>query len=87
MPKKKSKKQAQGKLQGFVKWFDYKKGYGFISIEEQDDVFVHFSNIIMNGFKKLDMGDLVEFELKNNSDKDSRPEAINVKVLVKDKRY
>ena len=48
---------------GFVKWFDAKKGFGFISVEGQEDVFVHFSNVDMDGFKKLDMGDEVEFEL------------------------
>ncbi|NVM35413.1 MAG: cold shock domain-containing protein [Candidatus Lokiarchaeota archaeon] len=49
---------------GIVKWFNAKKGYGFISVGDQDDVFVHFSNGTMDGFKKLDMGDEVEFELK-----------------------
>ena len=70
---------------GFVKWFDVKKGYGFISQDDSDeDVFVHFSNIDMEGFKKLDTGDIVDFELK---DSDEGPEALNVKVTVKDKRY
>ena len=53
--------------------------------EGQEDIFVHFSNISMDGFKKLDMGDRVEFEIKE--DKGKGPEALNVKVLVKDRRY
>ncbi len=45
-----------------------KKGFGFISVDDQEDTFVHFSNIEMEGFKKLDQGDLVEFELKEDSE-------------------
>jgi CspA family cold shock protein len=71
---------------GYVKWFDNKKGYGFISVEDQEDVFVHFSNIEMEGFKKLDMGDEVEFEI-NDSNDGKGPEALNVKVISKDRRY
>ena len=77
MPKKKK---------GFVKWFDAKKGYGFISVEGQEDVFVHFSNVDMDGFKKLDMGDEVEFEI-NDSNKGKGPEALKVKIVSKDRRY
>jgi len=71
---------------GFVKWFDYRKGYGFITTEDQEDVFVHFSNIEMEGFKKLDMGDQVEFDLEESKN-GKGPEALNVKVVLKDKRY
>jgi CspA family cold shock protein len=72
---------------GFCKWFDAKKGYGFITIEEQDEeVFVHFSNIDMEGFKKLDQGDQVEFNLKE-SEEGKGPEALNVKITMKDRRY
>ena len=74
------------KKKGFVKWFDNKKGYGFISVDDQD-VFIHFSNILQEGFKKLDMGDKVEFDLKLDSEKGKGPEALNVKVIVKDRRY
>jgi CspA family cold shock protein len=74
------------RITGFVKWFDYKKGYGFINVADRDDVFIHFSNIDMEGFKKLDEGDEVEFEIKE-SEKGKGPEALNVKILVKDKRY
>ena len=71
---------------GFVKWFDAKKGYVFISVADQDNVFVHFSNVNMDGFKKLDIGDEVEFELKKSND-GKGPEALNVKIVSKDRRY
>ncbi len=48
---------------GTVKWFNRTKGYGFISREGGDDVFVHFSAIAMDGFKTLDEGDQVQFEV------------------------
>ncbi|MFW5992127.1 MAG: cold shock domain-containing protein [Halanaerobiaceae bacterium] len=48
---------------GTVKWFDGKKGYGFIEREDGDDVFVHFSAINMDGFKDLEEGQEVEFEI------------------------
>lgn len=74
------------KKTGFVKWFDNRKGYGFITTDEEEDVFVHFSNIQMEGFKKLDIGDQVEFELQDSKD-GKGPEALNVKVMLKDRRY
>lgn len=49
--------------QGTVKWFNPDKGYGFISREDGDDLFVHFSEIQMDGFKTLDEGQAVEFEI------------------------
>jgi cold shock protein len=48
---------------GRVKWFNEKKGFGFISKDDGDDVFVHFSAIKRDGFKSLDEGDEVEFEV------------------------
>ena len=49
---------------GKVKWFDHKKGYGFISAENADgDIFVHFSSINGDGFRSLTEGDDVQFEL------------------------
>jgi CspA family cold shock protein len=48
---------------GRVKWFNEKKGYGFISREDGNDVFVHFSAIKRDGFKSLYEGDEVEFEV------------------------
>ena len=48
--------------QGTVKWFNAKKGYGFISDADGNDVFVHFSALDMDGFKELKDGEKVEFE-------------------------
>jgi len=76
-------------VKGYVKWFSNKKGYGFITIDsedEQDDIFVHFSNINMDGFRKLEQGDQVEFEI-NDSKEGKGPEALNVRVISKDRRY
>ncbi len=49
--------------QGTVKWFNAEKGYGFIAIDGGEDVFVHYSAIDMEGYKSLDEGDRVEFEV------------------------
>jgi len=49
--------------EGVVKWFNPDKGYGFISREDGDDLFVHFSEIQMEGFKSLDEGQPVAFEV------------------------
>ncbi|OGX29959.1 MAG: cold-shock protein, partial [Omnitrophica WOR_2 bacterium RIFCSPHIGHO2_01_FULL_48_9] len=51
---------------GKVKWFNAKKGYGFISSETGEDVFVHFSAIQGGGFKNLDEGQEVEFEVEKD---------------------
>lgn len=48
---------------GKVKWFDEKKGYGFIITPSLEEYFFHFSGILMKGFKKLDAGDPVTFDL------------------------
>jgi len=50
-------------MNGTVKWFNADKGYGFIEREDGDDVFVHFSAIEEDGFKTLDEGQNVEFEV------------------------
>ncbi|MCP4673652.1 MAG: cold-shock protein [Desulfobacula sp.] len=52
--------------QGTIKWFNSKKGFGFIEQESGDDVFVHFSAIEMSGFKTLAEGERVEFEVEEN---------------------
>ena len=50
-------------MQGKVKWFNKEKGFGFIEREEGNDVFVHFSAIQQDGFKTLQEGETVEFEI------------------------
>jgi len=52
--------------EGTIKWFNSKKGFGFIEQESGDDVFVHFSSIEMSGFKTLAEGERVEFEVEEN---------------------
>lgn len=52
--------------QGIVKWFNEKRGYGFIEKEDGGDVFVHYSEINMDGFKTLSEGNQVEFEVKED---------------------
>lgn len=64
--------------QGTVKWFDAKKGFGFITDEEGNDVFCHFSAIQSDGYRALDEGDSVEFEI---SDGAKGPQAANVVKL------
>ncbi len=49
---------------GTVKWFNSEKGYGFIAQAEGDDVFVHHSAIVMNGYRNLEEGQPVEFDVK-----------------------
>ncbi len=61
--------------QGTVKWFNAKKGYGFITDENGEEVFVHFSALNMEGFKELKDGEKVEYEVV---DGDKGPQAANV---------
>jgi len=71
-------KEIKCMAEGTVKWFSEKKGYGFISQDDGNDVFVHYSSIAMSGFKKLAEGDRVSFEV----DEDNRgPKAKNVQKL------
>ena len=65
-------------MEGTVKWFNAKKGFGFISDEEGNDVFVHFSALQMDGFKVLDEGDKVSFAVING---EKGPQAANVVKL------
>ena len=63
---------------GTVKWFDAKKGFGFISTQSGPDVFVHHSAIIMEGYKNLAEGDSVEFEVTQGA---KGPQAVDVKIV------
>ncbi len=63
---------------GTVKWFNEKKGYGFITTEDGQDLFVHYSSIDMPGFKILTEGDNVSFDVEES---DRGPQAKNVKKL------
>ena len=63
---------------GIVKWFNAKKGYGFISDEEGNDVFVHFSALQMDGYKVLEEGQKVEFDVTDGA---RGPQASNVVVV------
>ncbi|MBE8950025.1 MAG: cold-shock protein [Quinella sp. 2Q5] len=63
---------------GKVKWFSAEKGYGFIAREEGDDVFVHFSAIQSDGYKTLDEGQEVSFDIIEG---ERGPQAANVKKL------
>ncbi|AFG35249.1 cold-shock DNA-binding protein family [Fervidobacterium changbaicum] len=64
-------------MKGTVKWFDAKKGYGFITKEDGEDIFVHFSAIQVDGFKTLKEGDKVEFDVQNGA---KGPQAANVRL-------
>lgn len=64
--------------QGAVKWFNAEKGFGFIEVEGENDVFVHFSAINQEGYKSLDEGQSVEFEVVEG---DRGPQAANVVKL------
>ena len=55
---------------GTVKWFDTKKGYGFIELEGSEDIFVHFSAITEEGYKSLRDGQAVEFDVESEGGKD-----------------
>ena len=63
---------------GTVKWFNDKKGFGFISVEDGEDIFVHHTSIESDGFRTLEEGDTVEFEIVQG-DKGNKAE--NVKKI------
>ncbi|MBF0705643.1 MULTISPECIES: cold shock domain-containing protein [Bacillales] len=65
-------------MQGKVKWFNNEKGFGFIEREDGDDVFVHFSAISGEGFKSLEEGQTVEFEIVDGA---RGPQAANVEKV------
>ena len=65
-------------MKGTVKWFNDQKGYGFISDEEGNDVFVHYSGLDMEGFKTVKEGQAVEFDVVDGA---KGPQAANVSAL------
>lgn len=67
-------------MQGTTKWFDAKKGYGFITDTDGKDIFVHHSNITMDKFRYLNEDDIVNFELGEG--KNGREQAVNVTPIL-----
>ena len=65
-------------MTGKVKWFDSKKGYGFITGENGKEIFVHFSGIVTDGFKSLNEGQAVEFEVGSGA---KAEQAVKVTVI------
>ena len=65
-------------MKGTVKWFNSQKGYGFVSDETGNDVFLHYTGLNMNGFKTIDEGQEVEFDVVEGS---KGPQATNVTKL------
>lgn len=63
---------------GIVKWFNSEKGFGFISVEGGDDVFAHFSAINVDGFKTLEEGQKVSFDIVEGA---RGPQAANITIL------
>lgn len=63
---------------GTVRWFNNQKGYGFISDEQGKDIFVHYTGLNMTGFKSLEEGQIVEFDIVKG---EKGPQAINVTKL------
>lgn len=70
---------------GKVKWFSDMRGYGFITDEDGNDVFVHYSSIQMEGRKSLNQNDIVEFEIGEGTT--GRTQAVNVKRISNNKKY
>lgn len=69
----------EDKVKGTVKWFNPEKGFGFIEPESGEDVFVHFSSIVTEGFKTLEKGQKVEFEITQG---ERGLQANNVRLVV-----
>ena len=69
------------RLRGTVKWFSAEKGYGFISQESGDDVFVHYSAIQADGYRNLEEGNRVEFEITQGQ---KGQQASNVVVVTEE---
>lgn len=69
---------------GTIKWFNNKKGFGFIRDEVGNDIFVHFSALNMDGFKELKDGEEVEFDVMET---EKGTQAVNVKRISNNKKY
>lgn len=67
-------------MQGKVKNFDPKKGWGWIAGNDNQDYFVHHSSILMNGYRKLDVGQTVSFDIDTQAN--GKTQAINVQRLI-----
>ena len=67
-------------MNGKVKWFDSKKGYGFIIAEGGKEIFVHYTGIVKEGFKALTEGQLVTYEIGSG---DKGEQAVNVQIVPK----
>ena len=72
---------------GLVKWFNATKGYGFIQRSNGEDVFVHFSAIKMNGYRTLDEGEVVEYEVRRGpkglqAENVTRPKPVSANAIV-----
>lgn len=65
-------------MKGTVKWFNDEKGFGFITSEEGNDVFAHYSEIQKDGFKKLEEGEEVTFDITQGA---KGPQAANIKTI------
>ena len=72
--------EGQGLTKGLVKWFDTKKGYGFIERPGDEDVFVHYTGIAGDGFKSLRAGEEVEFEVSQGP---KGPQATGVVRIIR----
>jgi CspA family cold shock protein len=78
MPGKINRKEKQNMAKGKVKWFNDAKGFGFLEQENGEDVFCHFSALTGDGFKSLQEGDAVEFDVVKGQ---KGPQAENVRKI------
>lgn len=72
-------KEESAMIKGHVKWFDASKGFGFITREDGGDVFVHYTAIQGEGYKKLEEGQAVQFEVEQGK---KGPQAVNVSLAA-----
>lgn len=66
---------------GIIKWFDNEMGYGFIQYKNCDDIFIHYSNILKDGYKKLEKGQIVSFNIVETA---KGLQALNISVIKED---